>query len=363
MTEFMKKLILISIPAMVGLTVLLCTPAVRFASRSWDAVMLGSNKTSPFYPNQAIEMQEKGDLAIHSEEYGLKKIRFATDQWGYRNESTVCSNPEIVVLGDSMAVGASLTQSDAPSSRLEASTGLCTRSFAGGKFQFALNSVYGLGMKPKWVVLIVTQRSAGQLKEFVDPVSRWSYGAGTMPWLNHLMMEWVNMRRNVYWNYRSNHGVADALGRVSGMNGSNALPVNGGSGNGQNLYFNGDWSRRVGDEEMDHDIEVLNRFSDLLKAKGARLVFAFVPNKSTIYPGNFNDADPDFGKRFLGKLNLARFDYVDLFEPFRSDWKNGVMNHHLDDTHWNSNGVGHFVAWASHLISGVSTNGGDDLGQ
>jgi hypothetical protein len=351
-TRQLYKCLLISIPVLAGLFLIFSTPASHFSSRSWDSLFLGSNFVPPFYPNQVRDTLEHGDLALHSDRYELKKIRFVTDEWGYRNDPSVCRFPEVVVLGDSMAVGGALTQADTLSAQLSRHTSKCVRSFAGGKTQFALNTLYGLGMRPKWVVMALTQRTAGQLKEFTSPLSRLSYGAATVPVLNSFLTKWLGMRRNVYWNFRSKHGVRESVKRLFGSQSLGAVDL-GQKDIGEMLYYGSDWSRHVSDEEIDHDIAVLNRFAAILEELGAKLMFTFVPNKSTVYQGEFTDADPDFGMRFRQKVGNSGFDFVDLFTPFREDCKNGLMNHHLDDTHWNARGVSTFVGIVGKRMNDV----------
>ena len=342
------KLFFIAIPILGFLTGLALLPRERFVFRPWELLFLGSNKTSPFYPNQTLVMTETGDLAQGTENRVPKRIRFQTDEWGYRNTSPHCKIPVAVILGDSMAVGGALSQEDTIAEKLSRATGECVLSFGGGSMAYAINTVYGLGLRPKWVILALTQRTAGRLKAFPNPGDRFKYGAHLSPALNRFMAELLTFRKNLYWNFRARHGLSSALDRT--INGApEAPPLKDGTGS-QMLFFQDDWLRRVSASEMDRDLAVLDQFSANLAPLGARLAFTYVPNKSTIYPGNFTDADADFIDRFNPKATLHRARFIDLFTPFREDWANGIPSHHTDDTHWNPHGVDTFVGKLTQIM-------------
>ncbi len=344
------RLFFIAIPVagfLIGLSIL---PRERFVFRPWEALFLGSNKTAPFYPNQTLIMTETGDLAQGNENRVQKKIRFQTDKWGYRNASPHCNDPIAIIVGDSIAVGSSLTQDDTLAEKLARATGECALSFGGGSMAFAINTAYGLGLRPKWVVLAVTQRTAGRLKAFPNPNDRFKYGAHFSPLLNRFMAELLTFRKNLYWNFRARHGLSSAMDRA--FNGAPETPVLKGEPENSKrmLFFQDDWLRRVSDAEIESDLAVLDRFSANLAPLGARLAFTYVPNKSTIYPGNFTDADPDFIDRFGPKAKLHSAHFIDLFTPFREDWAKGIPSHHTDDTHWNPHGVDTLVSRLAPLM-------------
>ena len=335
-------LFLLSIPGMIFLLLLQRLPIDRFTSRTWEALALGSNRSAPFLPLQRLEKLERGDLALHHPGAMTRKIQFETDEFGYRNTAPACPDPYAVVIGDSMAVGGGLSQDETPAAQLSRALGKCVRSFAGGSFAYALNSVYGLGLRPRQVILIQTQRNVGGLRAFQNPAKP-GWGAHSLPWVQAWHRHYLEIRKNPYWNFRARHGVWNSLVRVSGspeFSGqetalSPGAPV---------LFYPGDQDRRVSETEMDSDLRHLDELALALEPLGARLFYTYVPNKSTIYPGAPADRDADFIDRFLPKAHTHRARFIDLFHPYREDWKKVIMNHHLEDTHWNAHGVARFIA-------------------
>jgi hypothetical protein len=330
----LRILALVSLPAVLLVSWLLTIPPDRFTQRSWESLFLAPTRTAPFLPLQSLERWEKGDLAFHLVDAEKRKIRFETDEWGYRNTQPPCADPEAVVIGDSMAVGGS--QEETPSAQLSRLSGKCVRSFAGGSISYALNSIFGLGLKPRFVILILTQRSAGGVREFPDP-ARPGWGAHRLPWLQAVYRFWLQSRKNLYWNFRAKHGVYEAVTRIFRPESTPAHAP--GVSSGRILFYEGDWGRRVDSSGMQRDLENLEVLRKNLEKQGARLIYTFVPNKSTIYPGPFTDRDPDFVDRFRPKAMAMGHDFIDLFHPFRERWKQGLLSHYAEDSHWNAEGV------------------------
>ena len=113
----MKKLInkfglFIALILVFNLIGVIITPLNAYTFRSWEAVIpFLLTFDGGFYPNQAIEMTEVGDLAKGTEFAVPKQITFVTDAYGYRNFAKEVAHYDIVVVGDSMTAGSSLTLS------------------------------------------------------------------------------------------------------------------------------------------------------------------------------------------------------------------------------------------------------------
>ncbi len=337
----MIELVLLSIPGVFFFVALQTLPLDRFTSRTWEALALGSNRNAPFLPNQSLVKIERGDLALRDPEGLTRTIHFETDESGYRNPAPACPDPFAVVIGDSMAVGGSLSQEETPSAQLTRAFGRCVRSFAGGNYSYALNSVFGLGLRPKLVILILTERTAGGIPVLPDPTHP-GFGAHSLTPIQDLHRGMLQIRKNLYWNFRARHGVLESLSRVVQEPEQDVEP--GTSSSGKPIRFlEGEWEKRVSETAMDSDLVRLEALAEKLEPLGTKLVYTFVPNKSSIYPGPFTHRDLDFIERFLPKTLGKKARFVDLFHPFREDWKQGLMNHHLEDTHWNAQGVARFV--------------------
>jgi hypothetical protein len=345
--KFNLKLMFAALPVFIWLGWLQGLPLNRFTFRSWEALFMGSSFFAPFYPNQVLETVENGDLAAFSPKGIPKANRFATDEWGYRNETPACTDPKIVIIGDSMAIGGA-TQSQTLAAQLSQRTGDCVRSFAGGNLNYATNSIFGLGLKPEKLILVLTQRTAGAITQFQQSDDLVFWGVHSVAALNPIAARYLQFRKNLYWNYRAQHGVMDALSLALGIR-KRSEPVvpselSATQNNPEHLFYQQDWNRTVSPNEMNRDIRNLASFAKRLESHKTQLVLIFVPNKSTIYKGPFEDQDPNFSLRFQHQLdNLypvqTPFKYINLTPAFRSDYKNGIQSHHFDDTHWNAHGI------------------------
>ena len=342
-----SKLLLISIPLVLWCVWQSSLAFNQYTFRTWEALITPKSSIffkGPFYPNQTLSMTEVGDLAPYTSNAVSKQTIWNTDQYGYRNKSDLCRDPKIVIIGDSMAIGTSLTQSETFSEQLFNKTGQCTKSFAGGKIGDQANFIYSNKLHPNWVILVIAERMANTINELNTFGAR---GNSDFHFYSNypLYIKWIHFRKNFYWNYRSAHGILSAIER------SFKLPDEiQKSPNPQLLYFGDTESvENLSELEIIQLIKILDKFSESLEKNGAKLMVTFVPNKESIYPNE----SKNFGSHFRNSLKsgVVKFNYVDLLKIFKQEYeKNHSLLHHTDDTHWNALGVSVLVNEAEKLI-------------
>jgi hypothetical protein len=210
--SFQKNLSMISAPVLLWIIWQCSLPMNQYTFRGWEALIAGRGWLAGFYPNQSLTMNEVGDLGPYTINAVPHFVAWETDNEGYRNSADVCHDPDVVVIGDSTAMGASLTQKDTISEQLARGANLCVRSFAGGKLHASMNRVYRDGLHPRWVVVVLMERNSHVVEELKDFSMK-----PRLDWLDYvphaLAVSWSHFRKNFYWAYRSAHGFVPALER------------------------------------------------------------------------------------------------------------------------------------------------------
>src|SRR3569833_28063 len=101
--KFFLKLILVSLPAWAWVLWQALLPLNQYTFRGWEALVAGKGWSSGFYPSQTLMMNEVGDLVPYTLDAVPHTVEWKTDRFGYRNDPAQCSDPKVVILGDSMA--------------------------------------------------------------------------------------------------------------------------------------------------------------------------------------------------------------------------------------------------------------------
>src|SRR5882672_8068839 len=135
--RFFKKLGLLGAPLMVLYVIeLFFLPIDRFTFRVWEALYAGENTSlflpGPFYPASQLSKIEKGDLAPHSPLAVEKNVVWQIDDYGYRDDFSPAAPPKIVIVGDSIVAGSSLSQQETLAVQLSKKLGKPVYSFAPG---------------------------------------------------------------------------------------------------------------------------------------------------------------------------------------------------------------------------------------
>ncbi len=109
-------------------------PLDLFSFRAWEALVTERPPTGPFAASRRYDNPRSfGDLASLGRRMELRRPhreRFSTDAYGYRNATSV-DQADVVVIGDSFAVGSGSSDDDTLSAQLEALTGKRVYNAAG----------------------------------------------------------------------------------------------------------------------------------------------------------------------------------------------------------------------------------------
>ncbi len=289
----------------------------------------------PFYPNVRLEMKEVGDLVPYTPQAILRVVEWTTDEEGYRNAPN-CTDPQIVILGDSMAVGTGLTENDTIASQVARQTHQCVRSFAGGNLGQSSKRISALGLHPKQVMIVISEKVPGSVRELVTGDDR------SFHFFDSLRVRWIHLRKNLYWNFRSAHGIGEAFLR-SYMNPDQIekeLAPSASTNKVMQFAHEQGGSEGLSDSDLQSMVQALNQFAEQVNSWGGELIVSIVPNKESVYFKEEGLMKPRFNDRFRSKLGSAKFVYLDLISLLQEEHeKSGKIFHQLDDTHWNAEGV------------------------
>ncbi|WP_397362422.1 hypothetical protein [Olleya sp. R77988] len=322
MKKFIIKIILFILP----LSVFLIDgflPVDTFAYRPWEALKY-NNKNGvafPFYPNQDLNMHSSGDLLHHTEHAIIKKEHWITDKLGYRNDVFV-KKPNIVLIGDSFITGSGLTQDSTLTNVLKNKLNTEVYNMAPASFNDFISLISNnIIEKPKLVIFSKIERDIpAPIKDNVGEVhnrkaSKFSIFKDKI--IRLYSFKYLKAR------LKSKHGNG-----ISGKTDSTMSFLN-----GKNQKYNYD--------EIDDIVKTIKSYKNYCKSIGARFIFLPIPNKETVYFDKIPlKKQPDFIPKLDALLSLNKVEVINTQNIFNQYNKSNTKNlYHLDDTHWNFNGL------------------------
>jgi hypothetical protein len=339
MSKFFIKLLLFLSPIIAWtLVVNFLLPIDFYYVRAWEALSpkkLTGVWPSAFYPSQYLDKVEKGDLGPHTKFAVEHRAIWQTDKYGMRN-SVLRDDYDVVVLGDSTASGAGLSQAETLPSRVEALTGLSAYAYTGtGLADLLRDERFSGEHKPKIIIQTSMERmlpgmSLPEDLSLLKPVplsimaqlrlnSFFSHTAiffdrAFDPTLFKFIKFKLTGQKSHFYTYEHDR----------------ILFIDGQSANDQ-----------VADESVKQTIAALTNYSQQLTALGYRFIFVPVPNKENIYYTMMpNQTKPVFLKKLIAGLKQAGVEVIDTQSSFDAEFKRrGPTMYHSDDTHWNGVGV------------------------
>jgi len=298
----------------------------------------------PFYPNMRFSVEEEGDLGHGTPQAVKKSAEWRTDNYGYRTDNYAGRPPEIVIVGDSLVAGSTLTQSDTLSEVLAKIIGKPVYPMAPCPMEVFLRDRRFIRYPPRTVIFCLTEwrceevlASKGEMAEVpsADSITGKLYSLAAAVRENPAYSRFLTVLD------RSIHSNIVYFLRTRIIDWARSAPKR-----TTGAFF---WmGARRNDEIHDHTVgkvaETVARYNKILASRGITLVFAPVPNKETIYyqlitPGR----QPTFLPRLLRILRGRGVRVVDIQAPYNRVTGKLVATNDLlyqqDDTHWNSRGV------------------------
>lgn len=327
-----KTLVFLGLPFSLWAIAEAWLPATTFTFRHYEALQfepsvphIGSN-----YPNINSSMVAVGDLCHHSSKAIQKDEYWRTDQLGYRNDQFV-ENPDVVFIGDSFLQGSSLSQPDILINQLKPMLpGL--RLYAMAPCSVSLFDYYitsGIIKKPKIVVYEIVERNLpeplvlhksrfGKLKDATaELLSVGDFNVVLSKIIKAQSVSWLRAR------------VSQSVGKgIPGALNPNMFFLKG-TKNGHNTT------------DAALTTNVLTAYQSYFASHGIAFIFLPMPDKETVYYdwAGFSK-QPDYLLRLdalLKQKKIASINTLAVYNHYRE--QNQTILYHLDDTHWNRNGV------------------------
>jgi len=338
-------------------------PINAFTFRVWESVIVNhpySNLPGPFYPNMTIAMIEEGDLGHHTPLAVKKNVAWETDKYGYRKRNENITRYDIVIIGDSDIAGSGLTQSDMFSEQLEKRLDAKVYPLAPADINTFLSSSKFKNNPPKVVILESIERSLPSLPSIQRNLNHPSKSLKT----NHVQEKHSKknaslailcdrLSKQIMARYllkiipRTFEKITNALKKLSA-----ALSV-GTIGKSQTRMLCLDnKNNNISLEKQEKIIERIIAYEEILSAHGIHFIFFPIPDKKTIYWKELSLSEkPTFLKQITNKLRKAGIEILDVEDTFKkAAANNDALLYHLDDSHWNPNGVKLSVDLAVKLL-------------
>lgn len=338
--RFLRKLIwFLLIPTIIYVIWVIIIPVNLYNFRTWEAISpYYLELDMPFYLNQYIVMVEVGELGAHTEYAISKQVTFITDNYGYRFDAQQYPSEtySMVIVGDSMTAGSSLTQDDTLSSVLSERLNQIVYPFAPATIDTLLRDERFGSNLPQTVILQTVERgiNADICPQTLGRNPQPRYFMEANPFLAQIMiLADQTLRHYVYLRNYLN-------ARVSGK----SIIVS----DDDMVFF--DVSIESPSIETIQDVVTsLQRCQVWFEEQDIKFIFLPIPDRENIYFDEIphshrpSDLSPEERSLFLRQLilELQRNDVtvIDTLSAYELAKDTGIHPYHLDDTHWNATGV------------------------
>lgn len=304
-----------------------------------------------FAPGVRFEGEVHGDLAAMMRDPPVRirrRVRFATDARGFRNDVEPDARPhDVVVLGDSFAFGSGTTQDETWVHRLTSEHGLAayTMGFPGSPWQGCVNAQIDLpGVAVREGGALVFMLFSGNdlddvWKESLDPAEL----GWPAPWWTQLQVRLESWRKRSPFHHLRRRSAAAEPGPPPVVT---ARTPGGAPALFYRQYVAA--AARSREQVRAHPgyasvVASLRRARSLAEARGLRFVVVCAPTKAEVHPEALPDAGPFRPGAFAEEMaEVCRADGVpclDLLPLLRAHVASGGGDVYWpDDTHWSPAG-------------------------
>jgi len=340
-------------------------PINFFTFRVWEALRVKkfhSLLPGPFYPNMTISMLEEGDLGHHTKLAVKKKVQRITDKYGYRNENENVDRYDIVVIGDSVTVGSSLTQEDMFSNQLEKRLDIQVYPLAPTNINGFLNDPRFKNNPPKIIILETMERYIPNfLPDILINSDVTSKSSGIKSSIKALVKknQWLvifcdRINKRIMHEY-----FTKALSRAEQKLTEKILSLFEKAQNETQskatekmIFF--DPNGPISQKKMDEVVVRLKSYKLELNKRGIRFIFLALPDKKNTYWQRAQAKEkPIFLTQLMPRLKREGIEAIDVQSVFDKASKDSdKLLYQTDDTHWNPYGVKLVVDLTVKILKG-----------
>lgn len=343
MKQFIFRIILFTLPILGLFIAEGLLPSHLFTFRPWEAIDFQTrfHLDRTFHPNTELRMKSVGELRHHTKQAIIQEETWKTDIIGNRN-NTFVKDPDVLIIGDSFAVGAAVTQDSTITNLLQTELGSEMKVYNIAPAEFYVADYYlkkDIIKKPKLIIYSISERYVPYpMKKYTEMNSMKTKLKTILR--NNMFFSNVSIFMDKSLRFYSKNWIRARLNKDSG----DGVP----GVKGSNMYFFNSKSYPY-DPNMVYNFEIdLKRTKDNIVSfkkycDSLHIDFLFLPmpNKATVY---YDLVPYKEQPKYVFKLdsmlnaeNVRTVNAVDIYNEYRKS--NNKLLYHLDDTHWNSNGV------------------------
>lgn len=282
----------------------------------------------PTYANQEGEMTGVGDLCYNTKYEIPKNENYITDELGFRNDKFI-HNPDILIIGDSYTMGATLSQSQILANQIMKNSNNKYSVYGMAPVDFSvLDKLLKLNVikKPKYIIYERVERGEiPKIEYFENSISNkidykynklWSIGNANV-FLDKIFRGYVN-------NY------AKAKIASSKGNGTQSKVE-------EKLFYYDTKHLTPSDEWVNLNANSLVSYKKYSDSIGAKFLYLPMPNKETVYFDKIPvNKQPDYLFKLgtiLKQKSIPYYPTIEFYNTFRTI--DNRMLYHYDDSHWN----------------------------
>lgn len=343
MKQFVIKLFVFTLPISCWFIIEGLLPSNTYTYRPWEALDFQTrfDLDRYFHPNNELEMESVGELCHHTKYAITKDEKWVTDRIGNRNNFFI-ENPDILIMGDSFAVGTTVTQDSIINSLLQSELNDRLKIYNIAPCEFSSLDYYlkkGIISKPKKVIFFKSERWVPRPLESYKPsnskISKIKNQLKEYPGIDRLFIFFDKIFRHYSLNWvraRLTQKIGDGIPGTDGSNMFFFNTVNHGYDGNMVYDFTNDLLRTKNN---------LVSFKEYCDSLAIDFLFVPMPNKATVYYDYVPyDEQPDYLIKLDSMLraeDVQTINTIALYNNFRKTSKK--LLYHLDDTHWNANAI------------------------
>ncbi|EKD94503.1 MAG: hypothetical protein ACD_26C00034G0038 [uncultured bacterium] len=365
MQKFLIKFLVFSIPFILFISYIayeiFILPVDHFTFRAWEALKVYQNTSilsGPFYPNSYLKKDELGDLSGLTKFPVIKSVEWYTDRYGYRKKASQKEIYKIVVIGDSAIAGSALTQSDMFTEKLGEELNVEVYAFAPSNFNKFLEDDRFVKNPPELIIFESVEKLVLHIPAIIPKDQKINKNSNLTKYLHLFKLSDRFISKIAVYKDRF-----EKEARINYLYARLAeIPQKVVSGNMtfKSVSIKQELDIPVGTLKMafysepeeyfknwkqvhiDQVSDILKGYQGELSKRETKFVFMPIPNKENIYWELVSGGkENDNLRRLINNAKSGGIVTIDLLTPYQkihsSDQKRLI--YHLDDSHWNSDGV------------------------